>query len=82
MKRLHQALGSDKEYGQVAYQYEDKQSENVSNLMDEVTSDDQQEPFTPPAQLDIPPNMTIVSIFCVFVLILIRTYIFFNIHVS
>lgn len=55
LKRLHQALGSDKEYGQVEYKYGD---DNVhEETIEKEAVDEHDEPFIPPPNLDIPPNM-------------------------
>lgn len=56
LKRLHQALGSDKEYGQVEYKYGDDNVQEETKEK-ETAVDEHDEPFIPPPNLDIPPNM-------------------------
>uniref|UniRef100_A0A1B6CH97 SURP motif domain-containing protein n=1 Tax=Clastoptera arizonana TaxID=38151 RepID=A0A1B6CH97_9HEMI len=74
LKRLHQIL-DDKEYGQVAYQYQEKPIASSSNLRktgdnnsdnggiddsdDDNSDDNSDEIFIPLVQLDIPQNMII-----------------------
>lgn len=64
LKRLHKALGTDNEYGQVEYKYGDdkkKQEIKKEKEKEDTAIDEQDEPFDPPPNLDIPPNMVIVS---------------------
>ena len=66
MKRLHQALDSENTYGQVAYNYneceesrkaisEDSQSPKLSE-----GSQDEDQAFIIPPELEIPSDMTVV----------------------
>ncbi|XP_054279710.1 protein suppressor of white apricot isoform X2 [Macrosteles quadrilineatus] len=59
LKRLKQALSSDKEYGQVAYQYENDKPPPTNTEPDSNT--EEEEPFTPNPTLFIPADMTLPS---------------------
>lgn len=69
MKRLHQALDSENPYGQVAYNYnedENSQTGRGDDTQSPKPSDGSQEeedqPFVPPPELEIPEGMVLVNI--------------------
>ncbi|RZF37216.1 hypothetical protein LSTR_LSTR017151, partial [Laodelphax striatellus] len=67
LKRLHQALGSDKAYGQVSYKYDDEDGDKEGDKNGEEDKSDEtnnqkeelDEPFKPPVELDLPQGMII-----------------------
>lgn len=68
LKRLHQALDG-KTYGQVAFNYDagTAPSKSVDSAPDgsgeaAPTTDEEDEAFVPPPELDIPVNMALVSV--------------------
>lgn len=65
LKRLHQQLSNEKNYGQVSFNYDGvkttaKNEDNGETNQPENEEDD--EPFVPPPSFDLPVNMTIVSL--------------------
>ncbi|XP_075232655.1 uncharacterized protein LOC142331003 [Lycorma delicatula] len=59
LKRLHQALGSDKTYGQVSYSYEEENGESEKPVQESNQTDDSDEPFIAPPELDVPEDMVL-----------------------
>ncbi|RZF48483.1 hypothetical protein LSTR_LSTR007761 [Laodelphax striatellus] len=67
LKRLHQALGSDKAYGQVSYKYDDEDGDKDGDKNGEEDRSDEannqkeelDEPFKAPVELDLPQGMVI-----------------------
>lgn len=59
LKRLHQALGSDKTYGQVSYSYEEENGETDKSVQESNQTEDADEPFVPPTELDLPQDMVV-----------------------
>lgn len=68
MKRLHQALGSDNTYGQVAYNYDDQDNQigvgddSQSPKPSDGSQDDDDQAFTLPPELEAPEGMVMVNI--------------------
>ena len=64
MKRFHQALDSDNVYGQVAYNYNDEDNKKLEDPQSPTENPQEEDHvFTPTAELDIPEDLVIVSIF-------------------
>lgn len=61
LKRLKQALSSEKEYVQVAYQYTEPSPSGVKTEEPPANTEEQEEPFVPSPFLDIPQGMVLVS---------------------
>lgn len=69
MKRLHQALGSENTYGQVAYNYNDDQDsqkglseDTQSPKPSEGSQEDEDQAFVAPPELEIPEGTTLVHL--------------------
>lgn len=61
LKRLKQALSSEKEYGQVAYQYTEPGQSGEKTEEQPPNNEEQEEPFVASPFLDIPQGMVLVS---------------------
>ncbi|KAE8743534.1 hypothetical protein FOCC_FOCC010859 [Frankliniella occidentalis] len=63
LKRLHKALDPQNSYGQVAYSYDEETEQNVSTDADSKdpceATDEEDEPFIPPPELDVPVGMVL-----------------------
>lgn len=68
MKRLQQALDSENTYGQVAYNYNENEENRKASCDDSQSpkpsegSQEDDQAFIVPPELNIPPDMTVVRI--------------------
>lgn len=69
IKRLHQALGSENTYGQVAYNYDEQDGQTAvgedsqSPKPSEGSQEDEDQAFSLPPELEVPQDMVLVSIY-------------------
>ncbi|KAK3927052.1 Protein suppressor of white apricot [Frankliniella fusca] len=63
LKRLHKALDPQNSYGQVAYSYDEDNEQNISteagSKEPSEAADEEDEPFIPPPELDVPVGMVL-----------------------
>lgn len=67
LKRLHKALDPQNSYGQVPFSYENEAEQDESAAPtnkepNEEAAEEDDEPFIPPQELDIPVGMVLVSL--------------------
>lgn len=61
LKRLQQALNNEKSYGEVGFTYDNDSKPPSDATQKEINTEEEDEAFIPPYQLDVPLGMKIVS---------------------
>lgn len=60
-KRLQQALSNEKSYSEVGFSYDNDNKSASESTAKEIATEEEEEAFIPPYQLDVPVGMKIVS---------------------